>query len=98
MNYATVAGIVISLGFSYVPGLSDYFKKQTPTVKRSILAAAIIVVAVAIVLGSCVGFDLGENTVSCDSTGVQAVLGNVVDALIGSQAAYTFTPSKHKEL
>lgn len=93
-DLSLIGGVVISLALSYIPGLSDWYNKQDGTVKRSILAVAIVIVAIAIVLGSCADIPMYGNEVTCDKAGVMAVVTSAVTALVSSQGTYLFT---HKE-
>ena len=94
IDFSIYAGVAISLALSYFPGVSGWYEKQDSTVKRSILAVAILLIAVVMVLGSCAGIPLNGNEVDCSQAGVMGVVNNVLSALIASQATYVFTPSK----
>ena len=50
---ASVAGVILSLLFSYVPGLNTWFAALDPTYKRLLMAGLIIVVGVGVVTLSC---------------------------------------------
>jgi hypothetical protein len=61
-----VVGAVVSLLFSYVPGLSGWFYKQTVDARKGIMAIVVIVVAAlmygALALGIIEGLPLGAAT------------------------------------
>lgn len=61
-----VIGAVVSLLFSYVPGLSGWYYKQTVDARKGIMAIVIIVVAAlmygALAMGIVTGMPLGEAT------------------------------------
>jgi len=92
---ALYAGVVLSLAFSYVPKLSDWFAKLEATTKRLAMAGLLLVVAGAVVGLACSGFgaDLGL-TVSCDRAGIVGVINAFILALIANQATYALSPQK----
>jgi phage-related protein len=87
---ASIAGVVLSLAFSYVPGLNVKFALFEPTVKRLIMAGLIVLVGAAAYGLSCVGW---WATVTCDKAGIESLIGAVIAALIASQATYMLSPT-----
>jgi len=88
---ALIAGALLSLLFSYVPGLSDWFAKLDGTHKRLVMLALLAVVTgVAFGLG-CAGV-LGG--VACDQAGAVSVLYAFVLALVANQGVYNITPRR----
>jgi len=65
---ATIAGAIISLGFSYIPGLSVKFAALLPEVKRLIMAGIMIVVSVAIFALGCNGVLVSG--IACEQAGL----------------------------
>lgn len=47
------AGIALSLAFSYIPGLSDWFGVLDPTRKRLIMAVVLLIFTIVIFVLSC---------------------------------------------
>lgn len=47
------AGALLSLAFSYVLGLKDWFEQKDATTKRLVMAAALLIVAIVIFAGAC---------------------------------------------
>lgn len=92
-SLALYAGIVLSLIFSYVPGLDGKFAALDATIKRLIMLGLLLLVALAVVGIACSGFgaDLGI-AVTCDKPGFVGVLQAFVLAVIANQAAYLVTP------
>jgi hypothetical protein len=90
ITLSALAGVLLSLGFSYIPGLSDWYAGRTPTEKRGIMALAIVVVAGATLGLSCAGILAG---VTCDQAGAIGLIKAVVAALVANQA--TFLISKN---
>lgn len=89
---AAIAGIVLSLLFSYVPGLSAWYEKLEKPVKQAIMAMLLIVIAAASYGLACAGYssDLGL-TVTCDRTGVLSLLNVLIAALVANQGMYLLT-------
>jgi hypothetical protein len=99
-----LAGTLLSLGFSYIPGLSDWYGRlgETPdggddggVRKRLVMLALLAVASGGIFALACVerqphsGIDLG---VSCDQAGVVGLLKILVMAVIANQGVYKITP------
>jgi hypothetical protein len=90
---ALLAGVILSLLFSYIPGLNVWFAALDGSIKRLVMLALLFVVGVGVVGIACAGFggDIGV-AVSCDRAGFVGVLKAFVLALIANQAAYAATP------
>jgi hypothetical protein len=88
---ASLAGVVLSLAFSYIPGLTEWFAKLTANNKRLIMLAALLAVALGLFGASCAGFSA---QVACDMTDAKSMLSLFVSAAIANQTAYMLTPSK----
>jgi hypothetical protein len=82
-------GIALSLGFSYIPGLKDWYGKLNSTEKRGVMAVLLIVTAGAIFGLSCGGV---IDAVQCTEAGAFGLLGVLLSALVANQAAYLLTP------
>lgn len=90
---ASIAGIVLSLLFSYVPGLSDWYGRQTDTAKRLVMLAILVLVAVGAYGLSCSSF--GNQYVpglTCDEAGASGLAASLVAALIANQATFLISP------
>lgn len=90
---ALFAGVILSLLFSYIPGLNTWFAALEPAVKRLLMLALVLVVALGIVGLACAGLgaDLGIS-VTCDKAGLLGVLRAFVLAMIANQGTYQATP------
>lgn len=90
---ALYAGSILSLLFSYVPGLSTWFDGLKSEVKRLVMLGLLLVVAVGVVALACAGYasDLGLS-ITCDRPGIAAVAQAFILALIANQATYQITP------
>lgn len=88
---ALYSGVVVSLLFGYVPGLSTWFENLETIYKRLVMALALLVVAVGVVGLACAGY--GNVPVTCDQAGVEGVVRAFIAALIANQATYVITKS-----
>ena len=86
---ASIAGILLSLAFSYVPGLNAWFVLLEPVYKRLIMISLILVVAFAAFGLSCAGW---WPTVTCDQAGIAGLIEAFIAALITNQATYLISP------
>lgn len=83
-----VAGTVLSLLFSYVPGLKTWYDSLSGQWKSCIMAVALIVVAAAIFAVSCGGvFDWVE----CTQDGAKGLVSILILALMANQSTYLIT-------
>lgn len=94
---SVVAGVVLSLGFSYIPGLKSKFDTLAPERKRLVMLGLLVLVSGAVYGLSCAGFaaDLGIG-VTCDQAGAIGLIRAFVVATIANQSTYMITPLKHK--
>lgn len=89
---AALAGTLLSLAFSYIPGLAPWFDELEPTRKRLIMAVLLAVVA-AIALGmSCVGWISAEASAACTQGGALQLVTTYIAALVANQATYAISP------
>jgi hypothetical protein len=86
-------GAVLSLLFSYVPGLNAWFDALEAIYKRIVMLALLVVVSVLIYVAACLGYasDLGV-TASCDRAGAVALLRVLVLAVVANQSVYKISP------
>lgn len=84
---ATVATI-LSLGFSYIPGLSSWFDDLNRDEKQLIMGVALVGTAFAVFGLSCAGV---LDSVSCSKQGAVGFLGVLFSALIANQSVYQLT-------
>jgi hypothetical protein len=88
-----VAGILLSLAFSYVPGLREHFDALDPTRKRLVLLGALLAVSIAIYGLACSSWGAGWGVaLSCDRRGLAELVRILVLAVVASQAAYQLAP------
>jgi len=87
---ASIAGVVLSLAFSYIPGLNVKFAALEPTVKRLIMLGLLAVVAGAVFGLGCVHILVVQLT--CDQAGAVQLVFIFISAVMANQAAFVITP------
>lgn len=92
---AAIAGVVLSLAFSYIPGLSTKFAKLQSSTKRLIMAGLLLLTGAAAFGLSCAGVFA---TVTCDKAGILGLVSHFIAALIANQSAYTLSPETNAVL
>jgi len=87
---AMASGVILSLVFSYIPGLSHWYGDLAPDLKRAIMALALIVVTAGIYGLNCWGVisvDLG-----CNADGALQAVTALFLALAANQATHQISP------
>ena len=90
-SLSAVAGVVLSLAFSYLPGLSDWFDKLPATEKRLTMAGVLFLVVLAVVGLSCFGW---VHLATCDQPGLINLVTAYLAALVANQSAYLISPRR----
>ena len=86
---ASVAGVVLSLAFAYIPKLKDWYDLQGPQRKAQVMAVALILVAGAALGLACAQIaTLTGAAITCDVPGVVALVKVLIAALVANQATY----------
>ena len=89
------AGVILSLLFSYVPGVNGWFNKFDGTRKRLIMLLLLVVAAAAGFGISCLGWAEAFNlSVTCDTAGAVGLFQQLMIAIIGNQSIYSISPKK----
>lgn len=98
IQLAAIAGLIISLAFSLIPGLKTWYDAKAPTDKQAIMGGVLVVVAAAIFGISCTSFgaSIGLGGVECSIKGAWGFLQILIAALVANQGTYLITrkPSK----
>lgn len=90
---SSLAGILLSLLASYLPGFSPWFDNLLPNYKRLFMLLLIFAAAVASLGVSCAGWgDLVDPMVACTQAGAVGLIKAFLAALIANQAAYLISP------
>ncbi len=84
-----VVGVVLSLVFSYVPGLESAYNGLEPMYKRLVMLTLLVVAAGAIYGLSCAGFI--AQTLACDKGGLMTFGKLLLDLAIANQATFLLT-------
>lgn len=88
---ALVAGAVLSLLFSYVPGLSNWYAALDGTRKRLLMAGLLLVVAAGAFGLGCAGVLAG---VDCSRNGAINIVYAYILALMANQSTYAISPQR----
>ncbi len=90
---AAGAGILLSLGISYIPGINEKFGKLSPAQKRLVMLGLLAAIAVGAFGLGCAGLaGAGTALITCDRTGAWAFFRVLVPATIANQAAFSISP------
>jgi hypothetical protein len=87
---AGIAGVVLSLAFSYIPGLSTKFAAIAPEYKRLIMLLLLIISTAAIYLLKCGG--IVQAGITCDQQGLVGLVWSFVVSVMANQSTYSLTP------
>lgn len=90
-NLAVYAGVLLSLLFSYVPGLKAKYDALSSDAKRLVMLGALLVIAIGVYTLACAGY---YPDISCDQPGLVELVKIFVAALIANQAAFLISPGK----
>jgi hypothetical protein len=93
VQLTTIAGIVLSLFFSYVPGVNARFAALLPEYKRLIMLGLLLVTSLVIFGLSCwtaTAPDLPG--VTCDLPGAVDLFWTFLAAVIANQATFAISP------
>jgi hypothetical protein len=87
---AGLAGIVLSLAFSYIPKLNEGYAGLDATKKRLIMLGLMVLVALGAFGLSCA--KLVEIGITCDQAGAWALAKIFIAAVVANQGAYLISP------
>ena len=91
------AGALLSLLFGYVPGLSGWFDAKEPTVKRLIMAGALLVISVVVFGLSCANLQIPGIQIECNTQGASLLVQTFLLALAANQSMYSITSASSKK-
>ena len=91
-NLAVICGVVLSLIFSYLPGLSGRWDQLAPELKRIWMFILLVIVAIVVFVLACAGWgkDFGI-VLTCDRPGFVGLLQALIYAIMANQSAYMLT-------
>lgn len=84
-----IAGVVLSLVFSYIPGLNTWFGALQSTTKQLVMGVLLVAVAAVIFGMSCAG--IGSFAIACTVAGAYGFFQVLIVALVANQATYLIT-------
>lgn len=87
---SAIAGVGLSLIFSYVPKLNTTFANLSGEIKRLIMALLLLISAAAIYGLGCAG--ILQNGLSCDRSGITQLAWNFILAIMANQSTFTLSP------
>ena len=98
-SLSLVAGTVLSLAFSYIPGARNWFEGFQPEIKRLIMLVLLVVSTGIVYWLSCSGwaFDWGIS-LNCDQSGLLGLIEQLVIAIIANQSTYAISPRKTRKV
>jgi hypothetical protein len=88
-----IAGVILSLTFSYVPGLSSMFASLSPEYKRLIILGLLVLISLGILGIACAGtIEVFNLTITCDEAGIIDLVEVLMVAIIANQGVYAISP------
>lgn len=88
---SALAGILLSLGCSYLPGVRQRFAELDPTGKRLVMLGLLAISALGVFGLSCTPYQPFPG-LSCDQAGAWGLLRVFLAALVANQAAFNVSP------
>jgi hypothetical protein len=88
-----IAGAILSLCFSYIPGLSERFDALIPTQKRLIMLGMLILVAMAVYGLACFGWGQDWGIfLTCNRAELSELIKQLIIAVVANQGIYAISP------
>ena len=91
VQLSAIAGLILSLAFSYIPGLNTWFGALVAQQKQLIMGGLLIVIAAVIFGLGCAGLAPSGVTVECTTAGAYGFIQIVIAALVANQSTYLIT-------
>ncbi len=94
--FPSLAGVLLSLAFAYIPGLEAWYAALSSIGKRLVMLGLLALTAVGYVLIGCAPFGSQFNVPAevCSQAGIVAVVQAFLQSLIANQATFLITPKK----
>ena len=88
-----IAGVILTLAFSYIPGLDNSYASLAPEHKRAIMLGLLVLVSGGILILACSGSgEMFGIAITCDQAGAIGMLRVLVAAIIVNQGVYAISP------
>lgn len=85
---ASIAGVVLSLLFAYVPGLAPRYAALDANSKRLVMAALLLVVTAGLVVNAC------RADGACYQANAEQAIRILIFALVANQGTYPLLPRR----
>lgn len=90
-----IAGTMLSLVFSYLPGMRELFDNLEPTEKRLVMLGFLVITAITVQSLACLGWGVEWGiSLTCDRAGLAGLLEQLVIAIIANQSVYAISPRR----
>ena len=86
---SSIAGIVLSLAFTFIPGLNEWYEPLVKSKKQLIMLGALALVTAGAVGLACVGWF--NSPATCDQVGIEQAVTAFILAAVANQATYKLT-------
>lgn len=91
-SLAVLAGVILSLAFSYIPGLSAWFDALDRQGKQIVVGASLVIVALALFGLACAGLASQlDYELACTTAGAIGLFKILAAALVANQTTYLVT-------
>jgi len=85
---SAVAGVILQLFFAYVPGVKDWYEKQSGSAKGGLQIGLLALLAFGGFLPVCLGWFVNQLPLECSQAGVEQQIQNFIFALAANQGVY----------
>lgn len=93
---AGLAGVLLSLLFSYVPGAEGWFSDRKPVEKRLVMLGLLVLSALLLMAASCTNlYDVG---IACNQQGITDLIRLFLVAFVSNQSTYVMSARSPKEM
>jgi hypothetical protein len=90
---SAIAGAILSLVFSYVPGIYKKYQPLSEEIKRLIMLALLVLTCTGIYALACTSWGAYlYSTVTCDQPGLFQLIWSLVLAIMANQSTYRISP------
>jgi exosortase/archaeosortase len=92
---SVIAGVILTLGFSYIPGLRTWYAEKSDESKQLIMLVLLLIAAGASFGLACLGWGAAFGiALACTVDGALGLFYQVVLAIIANQAVYGLSPQR----
>ena len=86
---ATISGIILSLGFEYIPKFNDWYNALVDSKQKLIMLGALLLASGGVFALACLG---RSDLVTCDINGVWKLAELFILATIANQTTHRLSP------